>query len=144
MTHLLDTDICIHLLNRRTEQFQRRLESVGAHAVAVSTVTVGELRFGAWRSPKITENLRLLDCFLEPFIVLPFAADCAAEYGRLRAHLAAHGTPIGPNDTLIAATAVSQNLTLVTGNTREFERVPGLRLENWTAAEHLPPNPIQP
>ena len=80
------------------------------------------------------ENLRLLNEFFAPFVSLPFDDRCADAYGRIRSDLERAGLPIGPNDTFIAAIAVAHNLTLVTANTREFERVIGLAIENWEVA----------
>lgn len=141
---LLDSDTCIHLLNRRREDVHQRYRALDASAVGISAVTVGELRYGAWKSARVADNIRLLEDFVTPLAVIPFDDVCTDAYGRVRAHLARAGTPIGANDTLIAATAIVHDLTLVTANIREFARVPGLRLEDWTAAETGPPNPVQP
>ena len=87
--------------------------------------------YGAYHSSLAAQNLRLLDRFFEPFISLPFGDDCCDAYGRIRSDLARIGKPIGPNDLQIAATAVANDLTLVTANTAEFGRVAGLSIENW-------------
>jgi tRNA(fMet)-specific endonuclease VapC len=87
--------------------------------------------YGAYRSSQAAENLRLLNRFFEPFISLPFEDACCDAYGRIRSDLARSGTFIGPNDLLIAAIAVANNLTLITANQNEFSRVSGLSIDNW-------------
>lgn len=94
-----------------------------------------ELIHGAFRSSRVAENLRLLERFFAPFVSLPFDDRCANAYGRLRSDLERAGTPIGPNDLMIAAVAVAHELTLVTANTREFGRVIGLAIDNWALSE---------
>lgn len=89
------------------------------------------MTFGAQNSIRIAENLRLLERFFEPFTSLPFDDRCVTAFGRIRAELARAGTPIGPYDLLIAATAVANQKTLVTANVRDFSRVAGLSIENW-------------
>jgi tRNA(fMet)-specific endonuclease VapC len=98
--------------------------------VALSEVKA-EFLYGARRSGRPEANLELLRRFFEPFASLPFDDRCADEYGRLRLELERVGRPIGPNDLLIAATARAHDLVLVSRNTKEFQRVPGLRLESW-------------
>lgn len=90
-----------------------------------------ELAYGAKKSAHVADNLRLVDAFFEPFVCLPFGNREADAYGSLRADLEREGRPIGPNDLLIAATALTHSLTLVTHNTSEFGRVPGLKVEDW-------------
>ena len=87
--------------------------------------------YGAYKSARRDANLALLAKFFDQFVSLPFDDASAEAYGRLRAELARRGTPIGPNDLMIAAIALAYDLTLVTHNTAEFSRVPGLRLEDW-------------
>ena len=129
--YLLDTNACIRVLNRSSEPLIGRLRSHAPSEIRISSVTRAELLYGARRSVRVAENLRLLDSFFSPLISLPFDDACAEEYGALRASLAATGRPIGPNDLLIAATALAHDLTLVTHNLREFSRVPSLKLEDW-------------
>jgi tRNA(fMet)-specific endonuclease VapC len=95
------------------------------------SIVKAELVYGAYHSSRVAENLRLLDRFFEPYISLPFDDDCFDAYGRIRSDLARIGQPIGPNDLQVAATAVTNNLTLVTANTNEFGRVAGFAIENW-------------
>ena len=133
--HLLDTNICIFLLNQR-EGFRRivsRMDGLERGDVCVSAVTVAELEFGAAASRKQGDNFARLDRFLLEFEVLSFDRPAARQYGPLRATLQAKGKSIGPMDCLIAAHALSAGATLVTNNTREFSRVPGLDLVDWSA-----------
>ena len=134
LRRLLDTNACIHVIRRQPQTVLRRLENYGIGEVGVSSVTVAELRYGAEKSSRPEQNLEALGRFLLPLEVLAFGGEAAAAYGRVRAVLERAGTPIGPLDTLIAAHAVSVSVTLVTNNTREFQRVPGLEVEDWTGA----------
>ena len=134
LRRLLDTNVCIHIIRRRPQAVLRRFEGYGIGEVGVSSITVAELRYGAEKSLRPEQNLEALGRFLLPLEVLAFGGGAAASYGRIRAVLERAGTPIGPLDTLIAAHAVSVSVTLVTNNTREFGRVPGLEVEDWTGA----------
>ncbi len=133
---LLDTDICIYLLNQRPgfEAILRRLDGRQQGEVALSAITLAELRFGIAASQRRDVNLAKLELFLAAFEIAPFDASAAIAYGSLRARLQALGTPIGPLDTLIAAHALALGATVVTNNVREFGRVPGLTVENWLDA----------
>ena len=134
---LLDTNIVIAITNSRPEKVRHRFQDQLARVstIAVSTIAVFELRYGAAKSAKPAFNHQVLDQFLAAYVeVLDFTSDDAIEAGNIRAYLEAKGTPIGPYDTLIAAQALRHNATLVTANTREFARVPGLRLEDWMTA----------
>lgn len=128
---LLDTNACIRILNQGHSEIARRFESCAPYDIALCSVVKAELLFGARRSSRIDENLRLLDAFFSPLESLPFDDRCAEHYAILRAVLASQGNPIGPNDLLIAAIALSNDATLVTHNTAEFRRVPGLRIVDW-------------
>jgi tRNA(fMet)-specific endonuclease VapC len=131
MTYLLDTNVCIAYLNGRSSNVIQRLRGVSPSEIAVCSVVKAELFFGAMRSRNTAGTLARQRVFLDQFISFPFDDRCAEFYASIRATLAARGTPIGPNDLLIAAIALAHNLTLVTANVREFGRVEGLRLENW-------------
>ena len=131
MTHLLDTNICIYLINRKPPKVVQRLLVHEPGNIGLSSITVAELRYGAAKSAYVERNHRALDQFLLPFAVAPFDLDAAAAYGDLRADLERRGMPIGPLDSLIGAHALALDVTLVTNNKREFERVKGLRIENW-------------
>jgi len=132
--YLLDTNACIRVLNGTSAPLIARLRSHAPSDLRVSSVTRAELLYGARRSARVAENLRLLTGFFAPLVSLPFDDVCAEEYGALRATLAAAGRPIGPNDLLIAATALAHDLTLVTHNLREFSRIAGLKIEDWERA----------
>ena len=133
MSYLLDTNICIYALKNRPPSVLERLQSVGPSSVVLSVITVLELRYGAEKSQTAAASHERLDRFLSPISVLPFDEDAALIGSRIRAHLSRRGTPIGDLDLLIASQALTRNLILVTNNLREFERVPGLRVENWVA-----------
>jgi tRNA(fMet)-specific endonuclease VapC len=131
MTYLLDTNVCSAYLNGRSSNVVQRIGNVSPSEIAVCSVVKAELFFGIMRSRNAAETLAPQRVFLDQFISLPFD-DCSAEfYASIRATLATRGTPIGPNDLLIAAIARAHNLTLVTANAREFGCVEGLRIENW-------------
>lgn len=130
---LLDTNACIRILNRSSEPLIARLEATPPDQVRLCSVVKAELLHGARRSSRVEENLQLLSRFFAPIASLPFDDRSAAEYGVIRADLERAGTPIGPNDLLIASTARAHDLTLVTHNLREFSRVAGLRIEDWEA-----------
>lgn len=132
---LLDTNVVIAITNRRPGKVRLRFQAELSQSalIAVSTVTIFELRYGAAKSAKPAFNNRVLDEFLAGYVeVLDFTSEDALIAGEIRAGLEAKGTPIGPYDTLIAAQALRHNATLITANTREFSRLTGLKLEDWT------------
>jgi tRNA(fMet)-specific endonuclease VapC len=129
--YVLDTNACIRMLNGSSPSLIDRLRAEAPQEIAISAITRAELLYGARRSARVSDNLRLLARFFVPFVSLPFDEPCAEHYGAIRAELATKGRPIGPNDLLIAATARAHDLTLVTHNQREFARVVGLKLEDW-------------
>ncbi len=131
MVCMLDTDICIYLIKRKPIQVLDRLRTFRPGEVAVSSVTVAELQYGAYKSNRPEQNQAALAAFLLPLEVVPFAENATAHYGEIRTHLERKGNIIGAMDLLIAAHARSLALTLVTNNIQEFQRVPGLRAENW-------------
>lgn len=128
---LLDTDVCIHFLNAREPELLARFRTHSPVELGLSSIVRAELLWGARNSRRIDDNLERVRVFAEPLVSLPFDDDCAERHGAIRAELAARGTPIGPNDLLIAATALRHHATLVTRNRQEFERVRGLRIEAW-------------
>ena len=128
---LLDSNVCIRLINKSSAQLETNFKQRPPSAIYLSAVVKAELLYGAHHSQRAAQNLRLLEQFFAPFPSLPFDDACAEIYGRIRHELAAAGTPIGPNDLLIAATAIANKLTLVTYNTREFRRGIGLQLVDW-------------
>jgi tRNA(fMet)-specific endonuclease VapC len=137
MTVMLDTDICIYTIRRKPISVLKRLEMLQPGMVVISAITFAELINGAKKSRYVEENLRRLNSLSELIEVLPFDKDAAMAYGDVRSGLEKRGLIIGGNDLLIAAHALSLNLTLVTNNEREFSRVNGLRIENWVAGDPL-------
>lgn len=130
LRYLLDSSIAIDLLRRPNRALYDRLQQ-HTGALATSTVVVTELRFGAEASMTIGENHHKVDALLQLISVLDFDAAAAEHAGEIRARLKTAGTPIGPYDAMIAGHARSRGLVVVTGNVREFERVDGLRVEQW-------------
>ena len=131
MRYLLDTNICIYVIKRRPPQVLARFHRCAVGDLGLSTMTLAELEYGAAKSQFPARNQTALAAFILPLDVVPFDAAAAIAYGPIRATLERQGTPIGAMDLLIAAHAVSLGVTLVTNNTREFGRVPGLQVENW-------------
>jgi len=131
MRYLLDTNICIDIIKRAPPEVFARFKLLRVGEVGISAITCCELQFGVARSLRPAENQLALTEFLGPLEVRDFPASAAMTFGKLRAHLQHAGTPIGNYDLLIAAHALYEGFTLVTNNTKEFNRVPGLRVENW-------------
>jgi len=131
MRFLLDTDTCIYAL-KQNEHVIGRLLSTPREDVMVSVITEAELRTGAAKSSSPLKTLRLIENFLRPLTLIDFTSDDAIAYAAVRAKLERAGTPIGPLDTLIAAQAIARRLTVVSNNVREFRRVAGLVVENWS------------
>jgi tRNA(fMet)-specific endonuclease VapC len=130
--YLLDTNTCVNILRQGAKSpVAARLAGVGPNDAVLCSVVVGELLFGALRSRDVVKNLAAVRAFAAGLRSVPFDDRAGEEYAKVRADLAAKGTPIGPNDLLIAAIALANGLTLVTHNTTEFSRVLGLRLEDW-------------
>lgn len=130
---LLDTNICIYIINAKPPAVLARFQQYRMGDVGMCSVVAAELAFGVAKSESV-RNRQALEMFLAPFIILPFDASAAWIYGELRSDLERRGTPIGSMDTMIAAHALSQQAVLVTNNTREFSKVPGLQLDNWVSA----------
>lgn len=130
MRFLLDANALINLLGGQPKLL-KRVHRVSPLDVFLSAIVVHEVYFGAYKSRKAEANLALLDAL--QFETLAFSRNDAKQAGEIRAKLEASGTPIGPLDTLIAGQARARDLVLVTHNTREFSRVPGLHLEDWEA-----------
>lgn len=127
---LLDTNICIYIINVRPAEVLARFHQYRLGDLGVSSVVAAELAYGVSKSGS-ARNRAALEMFLAPLEILPFDEKAVWTYGDLRAHLEQQGTSIGSLDTMIAAHAISLDVTLVTNNLREFSRVPGLRLDNW-------------
>ena len=133
MRYMLDTDICIYTINDRPSAVLHAFRRHQEAGLGVSSVTAAELFYGVARTGS-QRNLDALRRFLSTIEIAPFDAHAAELSGSLRAWLSSQGTPIGPYDTLIAAHAHALGATLVSNNVREFERVPGLKVENWAAS----------
>ena len=129
MRFLLDANVVIGLLNDATSKLARRARRERPADIASSAIVAHELFYGAFKSQRPTQNVASIDSL--QFEVLEFDKEDARQAGEVRALLAARGTPIGPYDVLIAGQAKSRNLILVTNNTDEFGRVPGLRVDDW-------------
>jgi tRNA(fMet)-specific endonuclease VapC len=132
VTYLLDTNTCVFIIRNKSQLALQRLRQHAAGVVAISSITLAELRFGADKSQDSAKNHAAFNGFLAPLEIVEFDAQAAGQYGNIRVDLENRGLPIGPLDTLIAAHAQSLSLTLVTNNIREFTRVSGLSVEDWT------------
>jgi len=130
---LLDTNICIYIINTKPPAVLARFQQYRLGDIGLCSVVAAELAFGVAKSGS-ARNRQALEMFLAPLTILPFDESAAWAYGDLRADLERCGTPIGSLDTMIAAHALSQQALLVTHNTREFAKVPGLQLDDWVAA----------
>ena len=131
MRWLLDTSVCIPLINRTDERAAERLLSHSPGSVSLCSVVKAELHFGAHNSARVAENLLRVETFCRAFESLPFDDGAAERYGVIRTQLRREGRPIGANDLMIASIALSAGLTLATRNTDEFARVPGLDVDRW-------------
>lgn len=128
---MLDTNICIDLLRRRSSNALKHIEKCNIGDICISSITLAELQHGVVKSSNFPKSAEILSCFLTDIEILSFDSNAAVWYGQHRAYLESKGTPIGPMDMLIAAHASSLDITLVTNNMREFKRIKGLKLENW-------------
>jgi tRNA(fMet)-specific endonuclease VapC len=135
MTYFLDTNICIYLINRKYPELAHRMLNYDADEIKLPSIVLAELQYGAEKSKKRDLTLLEIKRFTAPFDIVPFDASCAVSYGKIRSDLERAGTPIGPNDLQIAATVMSHGGILVTHNTKEFQRVPGLMIEDWAESE---------
>ena len=131
---LLDTNICIYIIKRKPAEVLNHFQKYHPGDIGLSSITLAELHYGVAKSQSQQRNTEALSEFLIPFEILPFGNEAAQAYGVIRASLEREGNVIGAMDLLIAAHAISLNAVLVTNNTREFERVPGLKLENWVSS----------
>jgi tRNA(fMet)-specific endonuclease VapC len=131
MRYLLDANVVIGLLNDATSKLAHRARREKPGDIGISAIVAHELFYGAFKSRRTAQNVNLVDSL--QFVVLEFDKEDARHAGEIRAFLASRGTPIGPYDVLIAGQAKARNLTLITHNTDEFGRVPGLRFDDWQA-----------
>lgn len=130
-TYMLDTDICIFIQRGERPAVLARFEQIRRGEAVVSAITFGELHYGALKSRRKASVLAALDVFFSVVPVCEMPPDCGRHYAEIKAELEKRGLPIGPNDLWIAAHAKALDATLVTNNTREFARIPHLKVENW-------------
>ena len=131
MRYLLDTNICIYLIKQKPLSVLEKFENLMIGDIAISSVTLSELVYGVQKSQHVVRNQSALEKFILPLEVLPYDDLAAHYYGEIRVALEKKGQPIGPLDLMIAAHALSLRYTLVTHNTKECKRVPGLLVEDW-------------
>ncbi len=131
MKYLLDTNICIYIINKKPERVIKKVRKFKPGEIGLSVITLSELQKGVSKSRLKKKNQSALDEFISVFTVLPFETPDAKIYGNVVAQLESKGQIIGGNDLFIAAHSLSRNLTLVTNNEKEFNRVEGLRIDNW-------------
>lgn len=131
MNFMLDTNTCIALIKKKPLKILKRVQSQPIGDIGISTITLAELRYGVEKSQFVEKNRQALDEFLLPLEILDFDESTASAYGAVRAALEKVGTPIGPLDTQIGAHALSLDAALVTNNTKEFQRIQGLKVVNW-------------
>jgi tRNA(fMet)-specific endonuclease VapC len=132
MRYLLDTNICIFLIKRKPDIVLAKLKKSISFGIGISSITLSELEYGVQKSIYIQNNALNLLRFLTPFDIVSYDESAAREYGKIRATLEKKGQPIGGMDMLIGAHAKALSATLVTNNTREFGRIEGLQVEDWT------------
>ncbi len=132
MSFLLDTNICVYAISRKDQNVIDNIEN-NLDNIYLSSITLSELVYGVKKSRRRDFNILNLTKFILPFEILSYDKKAADAYGEIRVDLESKGTPIGSLDSLIAAHALSNDMTLVTNNVREFERVQDLRIENWSA-----------
>jgi tRNA(fMet)-specific endonuclease VapC len=133
LRYMLDTNICIYVIKNRPAQLRERFNNI-ADQLCISVVTLAELIYGAEKSARPHENLAVVEQFCARLDVLAFAERAASHYGQLWADIERAGQPVGIHDMMIGGHARSEGLTVVTNNLREFQRMPGLRLENWLSS----------
>ncbi len=131
MKYMLDTSICIYAIKHKPDTVIKKFLSHNPDELCISTITYAELMYGVEKSMAVERNRVAMFLFLSPITILGFDGQAAEEYGKIKAELEKKGTPIGSMDTLIAGHAKSRGLILVTNNTREFNRVVGLTVEDW-------------
>ena len=131
--YLLDTNICIYLIKKCPPEVFKRFQQIQLQQLHIPTITVFELYSGVQKNNSHRRNLSALENFIAPLTVVDFSLEAAKKAAQIRDTLQKKGTPIGPYDIQIAAIALSLNMVLLTNNTREFERVKGLKLENWVS-----------
>jgi len=132
MEYMLDTNICIYIIKKKPNEVFDRFNNLTIGDVGISSITLAELQYGIQKSSNSDKNRDALQKFLTPIEIIDYGYEATVEYGKIREKKKKNGVPIGPLDMLIASHAKSLNLILVTNNVREFERIVGLKIENWT------------
>lgn len=131
MTYLLDTDTCIYWLRDRYS-VREKVRQIGWNEISICVITVAELYYGAYNSSRVTENLARASFFIQQLSVLSLTDAVLRRFGELKAQLRSIGQPIADFDLMIASVALTENKIVVTNNTRHYDRIIGLQLENWT------------
>jgi tRNA(fMet)-specific endonuclease VapC len=132
MKYILDTNTCIYFLNKSSENIISRMKLLSPTDIKLSSITVAELLFGAEKSSAKKKNKEIVRRFTNNFEQIPFDNPCCQHYAEIRNSLEKKGASIGPMDLLIASISLTHNMVLVTNNVKEFKRVKGLMIENWT------------
>jgi tRNA(fMet)-specific endonuclease VapC len=139
MKYLLDTNICIYIINEKPKKILKKFERYPVHEFGISSITHAELQYGVAKGKNKNTNQTALDQFLMPLTIIPFRGEkLVAYYGEIRALLESKGKAIGPLDMLIAAHALSMDLTIISNNIKEFSRIPNLKCENWITERNSP------
>ena len=131
MKYMLDTNICIYIIKKKPEKILQTFNSLNIGDVCISSITFAEMQYGIFKSQHREKNKIALINFLAPIEIMPFSDKSAVCYGEIRADLEIRGQIIGAYDLLIAAHALSENLTLITNNVKEFSKIKGLNVLNW-------------
>ena len=131
MIRLLDTNTCIYFLNRASQRIVERFKELSPSQIKLPSITVAELYYGAEKSKFKSRNRERVKRFVSTFEIVSFDEKACRSYAKIRYSLEPSGTPVGPMDLLIASIGLAHNFTLVTNNVMEFQRVKGLKLENW-------------
>ncbi len=132
MKYLIDTNICIYIMNKRPAEVIKKFKKFDLGEIGISTITISELEYGVAQSTHREKNQQRLNEFIAPLEILTYNEIAARTYGDIRFHLEKRGQSIGPLDLLIAAHALSHNLILATNNDKEFKRIRKLKVENWS------------
>ena len=128
---MLDTNICIYIIKNKPQSVKEKFQNFHIGELCISSITVSELMYGAYKSEYTEKNLKAIENFLLPFEIVEYDYSAEVEYGRIRATLEKNESVIGNMDMQIAGHALALGMTVVTNNTKEFERVEGLTLDNW-------------
>lgn len=131
MKIFIDTNICIYLINKKSELLIEKFRKFKTGEIGVSSITYSELIYGAYNSAKVQQNLNALSEFFLPLEIIPFDSQAAFTYGQIRATMKKSGIVIGPMDLLIGSHALSMEIPVVTNNEKEFRKIPGLQTINW-------------